>query len=194
MTKIIGLTGGIGSGKSTVAKYFKSLGIPIYIADQEAKKISETPEVLQSIKNIFGKEIFDKNKLNREKLSKIVFNDPEKLKQLNSIIHPKVKMHFDNWVLEHKNAPYLIKETAILFESGSYKDCDFVITVTAPLETRIQRVIKRDNSTREIVLNRIANQWTDAERIEKSKYVIENIDLDNTITQIQNIFKILTIQ
>lgn len=194
MTKIIGLTGGIGSGKSTVAKYFQTFGIPVYIADEQAKIIAESPEIVQAVKINFGDEIFENEKLNREKLSQIVFNNPEKLKQLNAIIHPAVKKDFDLWVKTHANEPYLIKETAILFESGSYKDCDFIITVTAPLETRIRRVIKRDGTTREKVLKRIENQWTDAERIAKSKFIIENINLDNTKIQIENILKKLSIQ
>jgi dephospho-CoA kinase len=194
MTKIIGLTGGIGSGKSTVAKYFQTFGIPVYIADEQAKIIAESPEIVQAVKINFGDEIFENEKLNREKLSQIVFNNPEKLKQLNAIIHPAVKKDFDLWVKTHANEPYLIKETAILFESGSYKDCDFIITVTAPLETRIRRVIKRDGTTREKVLKRIENQWTDAERIAKSKFIIENINLDNTKIQIENILKKFSIQ
>lgn len=194
MTKIIGLTGGIGSGKSTVANYFQSLGMPVYIADEQAKIISDSPEILQKIKSTFGNDIFENEKLNREKLSQIVFNDSQKLQQLNAIIHPAVKKDFELWVLKHKNAPYLMKEAAILFESGSYKDCDFVITVVAPLETRIQRVIKRDNTTRENVLRRIENQWSDDKRIAKSKFVIENSDIESTKEQIEQIFKKLAIQ
>ena len=112
-------------------------------------------EIINAIKKTFGDTIFENDILNREKLSKIVFNDPEKLKQLNAIVHPAVKKHFENWVLKHKNAPFVIYEAAILFESGSYKNCDYDYNVTAPFETRIQRVIERDNTTREQVLKRI---------------------------------------
>jgi dephospho-CoA kinase len=189
MTKIIGLTGGIGSGKTTIANYFKELGIPVYIADDEARKISEFPEVVQAIKAVFGNEVFNNEKLDRVKVAEIVFNNQTKLKQLNEIIHPAVKKHFENWILQHSNFPFVVKEAAILFESGAYKDCDIVISVIAPLETRIQRVIQRDGVTRDDVLKRIKNQWTDEERISKSQYVIENINVVEAKKEVENILK-----
>ena len=194
MTKIIGLTGGIGSGKTTVANYFQELGVPVYIADNEARKIMKTPEVLDAIKKKFGKSIFETNTLNREKLAEIVFGNPEKLQQLNAIVHPAVKIHFDNWLLNHQKAPFVVYEAAILFESGGYKNCDQVITITAPLETRIQRVIDRDKTTGEQVLKRIHAQWNDEQRISKSDFVIENSDFDNTKLEIVKILKILKIK
>jgi len=193
MTKIIGLTGGIGSGKTTIANLFAARGIPVYIADDEARKITDLPEIQEAIKNIFGNEVFENNTLIREKLAQIVFNDPLKLEQLNSIIHPAVKTHFEDWLEQHSNFPYVIKEAAILFESGSYKDCDIVITVLAPLELRIERVMKRDKLSREQVLNRINNQWSDLERIEKSKYLIENTNIQKSEEKIEEILKKLTI-
>lgn len=186
-TKIIGLTGGIGSGKTTVANYFQSLGIPVYISDLEAKKVMEFPEIIAKIAAAFGEEIISDKKLNREKLATIVFKVPEKLKQLNAIVHPEVKKHFDNWILNHKNYPFIIKEAAILFESGSYKDCDKIITVTAPLETRIARVLTRDSTTKEKVLQRINNQLSDEERVARSHYVITNENLEETKNQIKKI-------
>ncbi len=177
MTKIIGLTGGIGSGKTTVANYFKSCGIPIYIADDEARKIMESASIIEAIKDSFGTDVFENEILNREKLAKIVFNNPERLEKLNSIVHPAVKKHFEQWLLQNQAAPYVIYEAAILFESGRYKDCDIIITVTAPIESRIERVIKRDKTTRELVLKRINAQWTDEKRISKSDFIIENISL-----------------
>ncbi|MNQ00447.1 Dephospho-CoA kinase [compost metagenome] len=194
MTKIIGLTGGIGSGKTTIANYFSSLGIPVYIADDEAKKITQTSEVIDSIKKTFGEAIFDNGLLNRQKLAEIVFNDPEKLKQLNAIIHPAVKKHFDKWILDHKAYPFVIYEAAILFESGNYKNCDIIITVTAPLETRIQRVIERDKTTREHVLKRMEAQWNDEQRISKSDFVIENTTIETAKLEVEKILKILKIQ
>ena len=194
MTKIIGLTGGIGSGKTTVANHFMDAGIPVYIADDEARKIMQSNEIIAEIKNTFGNTVFDNGILNREKLSGIVFNDPEKLKLLNAIIHPAVKKHFSSWILNHKSSPYIIYEAAILFESGSYKDCDIIITVTAPLESRIQRVIQRDKTTRENVLRRINMQWNDDQRIEKSDYVIENKTLETAKFSTDKILKILKIQ
>ena len=194
MTKIIGLTGGIGSGKTTIANHFMEANIPVYIADDEARKIMQSEEIAGAIRKTFGDSIFDDVILNRQKLSQIVFNDPEKLKLLNAIIHPAVKKHFQDWVLNHKNAPFVIYEAAILFESGSYKNCDLIITVTAPLETRIQRVIQRDKTTRELVLKRINAQWNDEQRIAKSDFVVENVNPKTTKAEIDKILKILKIQ
>jgi len=194
MTKIVGLTGGIGSGKTTIAKYFKSLGIPVYIADDEARKIMQTAEVINAIKETFGAGLFDGTDLKRDKLAEIVFNDPEKLKQLNAIVHPVVKSHFKRWLLEHKESAIVIYEAAILFESGNYKDFDVIITVTAPLESRIQRVIDRDKTTRDQILGRINSQWTDEQRVLKSDYVIENINLEIAKKKTDEILKILSIK
>lgn len=194
MTKIIGLTGGIGSGKTTIAKYFQSFGIPVYIADDEARKIMQSSEIIDAVKNAFGEEIFENGILNREKLAKIVFNEPEKLEKLNNIVHPAVKKHFEHWLMENKKVPYVVYEAAILFESERYKDCDLIITVTAPVDIRIQRVIKRDKTTRELVLKRIGAQWTDEKRISKSDYVIENISLENAKLEVDRILKILKIK
>jgi len=194
MTKIIGLTGGIGSGKTTVARFFSEFGIPVYIADDEARKLTELPGTLAQIRDKIGSEVFDGNSLVREKLAAAVFNDPEKLSQLNAIIHPLVKQHFDNWVRAHSNEPFVIKETAILFESGSYLDCDVIVTVTAPLESRIERVLKRDKTSRENILNRMRNQWPDEKRISKSDYTIDNTSLTATKNQVIDLLKKLTIQ
>ena len=171
-----------------------AVGIPVYIADDEARRIMQSEEIITEIKKTFGSTIFDNGILNREKLSGIVFKDSEKLKLLNAIIHPAVKKHFSNWVLNHKNAPYIIYEAAILFESGSYKDCDIIISVTAPLESRIQRVIQRDKTPRENVLSRINMQWNDEQRIEKSDFIIENDTLKNAKSSVDKILKILKIQ
>ena len=189
MTKIIGLTGGIGTGKTMVAEYFKSLGIPVYIADKEARQLMISENIINALFNEFGKEILENGILNREKLAQLVFNNPKKLQKLNSIVHPEVKKHFDNWVEKHKNSPFVVKEAAILFESGSYKYCDTIITVTAPLETRLQRVMKRDKTDRESVLKRIENQWTDEQRIAKSNYVIHNLSVESTKKQVDEILK-----
>ena len=194
MTKIIGLTGGIGSGKTTVANHFIAAGIPVYIADDEARKIMQSPEILKKIEKIFGSVIFKNEVLNRQKLAEIVFSNSDKLKQLNDIIHPAVKKHFGNWILNYKNSPFVIYETAILFESGSYKDCNKIITVTAPLETRIERVIQRDKTSRENVLKRIKMQLTDDQRLGKSDFVIENINPEITKSEVGKILKILKIQ
>lgn len=191
MTKIIGLTGGIGSGKTTVANHFKQAGIPVYIADEEARRISNSPEVFQEIKNKFGEDVFDGTILNRQKMAQIVFNNSEKLSQLNAIIHPAVRKHFQDWLTAHPEAEFVLYEAAILFESESYKNCDLIITVTAPLEDRIQRVILRDKTTREQVISRINAQWDDEQRTSKSHFVIENVDLKTSAIEIDKILKIL---
>ena len=194
MTKIIGLTGGIGSGKTTLATYLKSLGIPVFIADDEAKKLMQSPEVVAEIQTIFGTTIFENGILNRQQLAAIVFSNPEKLSQLNAIIHPAVKKQFGFWLDQYQSEPFVVYEAAILFESGSYKNCDSIITITAPLEDRIARVMQRDNSTREQVLHRINAQWTDEQRIAKSDFVIENSDAQQAKNSIDEILKILKIQ
>lgn len=188
MTKIIGLTGGIGSGKTTVAGFFKELGVPVYIADIKAKKIMESVEVVNTIKDEFGVEIIEKGQINRKKLAEIVFSNPEKLQKLNGIVHPLVKRHFERWVEKHKGYSFVIKEAAILFESGSFVDCDKIITVVAPIHERIERVKVRDMIGLEEIMGRIDNQWTDEMRRSKSDFVIENSDLLYTKKQVKTIF------
>ncbi|MES2811000.1 MAG: dephospho-CoA kinase [Bacteroidota bacterium] len=189
MTKIIGLTGGIGSGKTTIARLFQAEGIPVYIADEEAKKILDLPETIEKVSKEFGNTIIQANKIDRKRLAEMVFNEPEKLKKLNAIIHPLVKKHFDQWVRKQSKFPFVIKEAAILFESGSYKYCDKIITVVASEEIRINRVMNRDKATKEAVQDRIKNQWTDAQRIEKSDFLIENENLEEAKKQFQIILK-----
>lgn len=189
MTKIIGLTGGIGSGKSTVARYIKSKGIPVYIADDEARKLTDLPEITARIVEAFGDSLLRDSVIDRKQLSEIVFNNPENLQKLNAIIHPAVREHFIKWLKLHKDYDYVIKEAAILFESGSYKDCDIIITVEAPENTRIERVMLRDNVAKEAVLARMRNQWTDAMRAEKSDLVIQNIELDSMKMEVDDFLK-----
>ncbi|MFI0426784.1 MAG: dephospho-CoA kinase [Flavobacterium sp.] len=192
MTRIIGLTGGIGSGKSTVASYIASKGIPVYIADEEAKKLMDSKKISTKIQAIFSENILTiDGTLDRKKIAAIVFNSPEKLSKLNAIVHPEVKKHFRNWLNLHKKAPFIIKEVAILFETGGNLSCDKVILVTAPEEIRIQRAMKRDNVDRDSVLKRIQNQLPEEEKISKSDFVVHNIDLQNTFIEIDQILKIL---
>lgn len=193
MTKIVGLTGGIGSGKTTIANHFKSHGVPVYIADDEARKIMQSPSIIAAIKEEFGLSVFENDKLNREELAKIVFNNTEKLENLNNIVHPAVRKHFAEWLSNQQDQPFIIYEAAILFESGNYKNCDFIITVTAPLESRIKRVIARDRTTKELVLKRINAQWTDEQRISKSDFIIENTSIETTKLEVDKILKLLTI-
>lgn len=190
-TKIIGLTGGIGSGKTSVANYFEFRGFPIYNSDEETKKLMTKSEILEAIRLEFGDTIFDDLILNRQNLAKIVFENPEKLAKLNAIVHPYVKIHFEEWLQNNQNQPFVIKESAILFESKIDSICFKTISVNANEELRIQRVMNRDKVSYEQVLSRIKNQWTDKMRAEKCDFVIENIDLKTTEKQIESIIAAL---
>ncbi|WP_298238901.1 dephospho-CoA kinase [uncultured Algibacter sp.] len=188
---IVGLTGGIGSGKTTVAKVFKSLGIPVYIADREAKKLMRKSKVIKrKLLQLFGKKAYVDGQLNKPFIAEIIFNDKAYLEKMNAIIHPKVAKHFDRWLLK-QDAPYVIKEVAILFENNGYKACDFVITVTASEPIKIERLLKREATTIEKIEAIMQNQWSDAEKVKLSDYVIENIDMEDTISQVENLHYIL---
>lgn len=194
MTKIIGLTGGIGSGKTMIANYMQSKGVPVYIADDEAKKIMQSAEVKELICCEFGDAVLKDDNIDTGMLAKLVFNNPDKLQKLNGIVHPLVASHFEEWLKKHNDFPFIIKEAAILFESGSFKKCDAIIAVIAPLETRIDRILKRDKTDRESILKRIENQWTDEEKMSKSHFIIRNITKKDTINQVDEILKKLNIQ
>lgn len=188
MAKIIGLTGGIGSGKSTVARYIASKGISVYIADEEAKKIMYRDDVIQEIITTFGNKILDEtHKIDRKQLAAVVFKDKEKLNQLNNIIHPKVKQHFKDWLLAHKDEKFIIKEVAILFETNGHLDCDKVILVTSPKKIRLQRVIERDNTTKEAVLDRMNHQMPEKDKKKLADYIIYNVDLEKTYQQVDEL-------
>jgi dephospho-CoA kinase len=193
MTKIIGLTGGIGSGKTTVAKYLIAKGIPVFISDDEAKKTLTIPEVKDKLKSIFDDKIFNGDVIDKVALAKLVFNDATKLSILNHIIHPLVKQNFNIWKKNNSNAPIIVKESAILFETDSYKDCDFIITITAPVQERIQRVVVRDSISKEAVIERMDKQWTDEMKCQKSDFFVENINIDETLKKIDEILKKITI-
>jgi dephospho-CoA kinase len=194
MAKIIGLTGGIGSGKTTIANFFLEEGIPAYIADAEAKAIMETQEIHNAIYELFGTSVFTNKSLDRAKLAEIVFNDPAMLVKLNSIVHPAVRKHFKEWVAANTSKELLLYESAILFESGHYKEFDIIIAVIAPLESRIARVLERDSTSRAQVMSRVKAQWSDDERVAKSDFVIENINLKDTKSKVMDILKILKIK
>lgn len=174
--KIVGLTGGIGSGKSTVCKIFEVLNVPVFYADQEAKALYESSQVIEAITNILGKYILNtEGKIDRKKMAASVFEDSEKLLQIQQLIHPLVKKRFEEWSeLFQKEALYCIREAAILIESGAYKDCDKIIVVTAPEKLRIQRVIKRENCSEQEVKSRMAHQMREEERLKYADFVINN--------------------
>lgn len=171
----VGITGGIGSGKSYVARIFKALGVPFYDADTEAKKLMNTDGQIRSalIKQFGGAVYLEDGQLNRAYLSSVVFTDEKRLQVLNAIVHPVVIQHGTDWA-EAQSYPYSLKEAALLFESGSYKSLDYTILVTAPLETRIKRVVKRDAVSREQVLDRINKQMPDEKKSEIADFVIAN--------------------
>ena len=181
----IGITGGMGAGKSTVCEIFSKIGISVYDADSRAKWLmSEDQDLKQQIKSNFGWDSYTRNEdLNRDYLAKVVFNNEDKLKVLNSLVHPVVMKDFEMWSLEHKNEPYSIKEAALLFESNSYKNLHKIIVINSPIETRIERVIKRDHVKREDVLKRIQNQSTDRQRMEKADWIIYNDGQNSLIEQ-----------
>lgn len=186
-TKIVGLTGGIGSGKTTVANYFKELGIPVYIADVEAKLLMKRSKVIiRKLIQLFGSETYYKGELNKPFIANKIFNDSVLLEKMNTIVHPKVASHFQRW-LKKQDAPYVIKEAAIIFENNTNTSLDYIITVIAPERTRINRVIERDKSSEERVKAIIKNQWNDAEKVKLSDFVIENIELADTKNQVINI-------
>ncbi|MTG97778.1 MULTISPECIES: dephospho-CoA kinase [Myroides] len=176
--KIVGLTGGIGSGKTTVAKMFEAEGIPIYIADDRAKYIMDRQDVIDRIQAVFPINVLDAlGKLDRRKIREVVFDNKSLLNELNSIVHPEVKKDFLEFVQANQAADFIIKESAILFEKGLDRECDFTILVTAPEEIRIERVKKRDNTTEDSIRQIIANQWDDLKKKSLSDYIIENIDM-----------------
>ena len=181
----IGITGGMGAGKSTICKIFGQLGVPIYDADTRAKWIMNNDPILKkAITENFGWDAYTRrDELNREYLAKVVFNNNEKLEMLNSLVHPAVKQDYQQWTQEHKSEPYSINEAALLFESESYKSLHKVIVVTSPIETRIERITKRDHVKREDILKRIQNQSTDRQRMSKADWVIYNDGVRSLIEQ-----------
>lgn len=173
--KKIGLTGGIGSGKSTVAEVFQALNVPVFVSDEQARAIqNEDSGVVSSIMALFGKDIYSGGKLDRAKLASIVFTDRKKLERLNAIVHPAVAKAFNDFAIKHSACPYVLKEAAIIFEHGLEKQLDAVITVIAPDEVRIRRVMERDRVSREDVQKRIANQLSQEEKAQRSDFVIVN--------------------
>ncbi|MBT8182826.1 MAG: dephospho-CoA kinase [Eudoraea sp.] len=190
--KIIGLTGGIGSGKTTVAKLFTDLGVPVYNSDLKAKKLMQDSKGIRSaIIDLLGEEAYVLEKLNKKYIADKVFGDKELLQKLNSIVHPAVREDFISWV-KKKRTPYVIQEAAILFENNSYKIFDKVILVKAPKEVRLERILARDNISRNEILARMENQWDDSKKISLADYIIENTDLEETKLQVEKIHHQLT--
>ena len=187
--KRIGITGGIGSGKTYVASVFQSLGIPIFNADIQAKKImTSSGKLIKLVKEEFGNDIYKDSDLNKEKLSSIVFSNSDKLQKLNSLVHPIVKEELNNWC-EKQTSPYVIKEAAILFESNSHIGLDAVICVSAPLELRMKRLLSRDNYSEKEIKKRIENQISQEEKEKLSDYIIVNDEKELLLPKIIKIHK-----
>lgn len=184
----VGITGGIGSGKSTICRIFQSIGIPVYYADDKAKYLMKTDaNLISKIKDLLGNDVYDnENNLNTKRIAEIVFNDKEKLKQLNSIVHPAVGIDANNWQkeMEKQGYHYTLKEAALLFESGSYKQLDKIIVVDAPEKLRIQRVMKRDQVSEHEVYNRIKNQWPQDKKNKLADFIINNDGEESIIDQV----------
>ncbi|AWU43640.1 dephospho-CoA kinase [Blattabacterium sp. (Cryptocercus kyebangensis)] len=171
---LIGITGNMGSGKSSFTSFFKKNGIPVYSSDKRGKILMNKKKILKNnIIKFFGKKSYEENKVNTKLLSRIVFKNPTSLKLLCSIVHPWIFLDFKNWIFSKKSF-YSIKESALLFESGSYKDCDLIITIISPIEKMIERIIKRDHLSEREIMNRIKFQISDREKIKNSNIIIEN--------------------
>lgn len=185
---VVGLTGGIGSGKSTVADLFSKLDVPIYFADIEAKKLMTTSKIIKwKLTDRFGKDVYKNDELNRPFLANLIFTNTANLAFVNAVVHPKVAQHFNRWIKKQEklaNTAYVIQENAILFENGSYLNFDKIITVTAPKNIKIERVINRDKSSKKQVEDRMNNQWSDKKKIEKADFIIQNTLLEDTKKQV----------
>jgi dephospho-CoA kinase len=188
---IVGITGGIGSGKTTISKHFKALGIPVYHADFEAKALMNRSKVIRrKLIALFGDNAYKNGALNRDYLRSKIFNNKDLLTEMNAIVHPKVGAHFKRWI-KKQDAPYVLKEVAIIFENNLQSQYDYVITVVADKEERIKRVMQSDNTSRDSVESIIMNQLPDQEKINKSDFIIENDDLEIAKRQVQKTHKSL---
>lgn len=187
----VGVTGGIGAGKSVVCRVFRTLGIPVFNADDTAKQLMETdPALVTAIQSLFGNNIYIDGKLDRKKLAAIVFEQPALLLQLNALVHPATIAYGNQWMAA-QTSPYVIKEAAIFFESGSYKEMDVMIGVSAPENIRISRAMRREGMTREKVMQRIASQMDDTEKMSCCDYIIMNDDNTAIIPQVLQVHQAL---
>ncbi len=185
--KIVGLTGGIGSGKTTVAGFFKDLGIPVYIADDAGKRLlAENSDIREKVSKLLGVAAYNEQVPDRKYIANRVFKDKDLLEKLNAIIHPAVASDFQDWVSK-QTSEYIIYEAAILFEAGGYKKCDLSILVTAPHELKIGRLQKRDDSTVEEIEARMGHQWPDEKKAKLADFLIENKDLKQTKQEVSDI-------
>lgn len=190
----VGITGGIGSGKTYVCQLLRHLGYPVFHADEEAKAITESNNlVVEAIKKQFGENIYTQGKLNRKEVATRVFSNPQELAKLNAIVHPAVAQSFELWCSKHSDVRLVFKEAAILFETGLYKELDKNILVTAPLDIRVQRVMERDKVTRDEVTARMANQMNDEDKARLANYTIVNDNQNLVLPQVLKIVRELTV-
>ncbi len=185
----VGVTGGIGSGKSMVCRIFEIIGTPVYNADQRAKELQEeSKDVKDQIEQRFGASIYDKvGCLRKKRLADIVFNDEEALQDLNAIVHPAVAEDFKGWIKNYSEKSYIVKEAALIFEAGSDRQLDKVITVSAPRSLRIHRIKKRDEVSEQAVKNRMKRQWPSTYKEKKADFVIYNDEKQSVIRQVWQI-------
>lgn len=191
MTLIVGITGGIGSGKSTVCRIFQLLGVPVFEADAVAKNLYHSnPEIKSGLIRLFGKDIYTTNdQLDRKKLASIIFTNEIHLAQVNELVHPVVRKEFENWLKLHKNVPYIIHEAAILFESGFYKLMDYTLLVTAPEKQRVARVVARDGVSEQMVRERMQKQWSEEKKQLLASKILVNDNKNLMIPEIIQIDK-----
>ena len=183
----LGVTGGIGSGKTSVCNVFGVLGIPVFSADAEAKRVMEVDTgIILKLNAIAGRDLYTAGVLDRSALAKLIFNNRSMLEKVNSVVHPAVFSRFNEWA-KKQSAPYIIMEAAILFESGGWKMVDRIVAVTAPVDERIARVVRRSNITKEEVMERMQNQTSDIDKIKRSDYVVDNSENEMIIPAILNI-------
>jgi len=187
--KLVGLTGGIGSGKTTVSRMFMELGVPVYNSDLEARRLmNENEEIRKAVIALFGEEAYENGQMNRSYVAGKVFNDQELLSALNKVVHPAVRDDFKDWA-SGQSAPYVLQEAAILFENGSYEGFDSMILVTAPKKTRISRIKQRDQLSEKAILERMQHQWPEKKKKALAHFVIRNSDLAGTRKRVEQIHR-----
>ena len=189
----VGVTGGMGSGKSTVCNILKNLGVPVFSSDDVGKYLLNNDDYLKNeIKTHFDSDMYTSTgRLDRNRMAQLVFNNPDELKKLNELVHPRVKAEFDSWCKKMEKRPCVVKEAAILFETGQHKELDKMVTVFCPKEERIRRIIKRDDTSKELIEKRMMQQYSDAERNALATYIIMNDGKEELLPQVMELHELL---
>lgn len=188
----LGVTGGIGSGKSVVCEVLRLHNIPVYDADVEAKNLNDTSSVIrEKLIEAFGSELYPNNKLDRQKFARLIFNNEDNLRRANSIIHPELAKHFLEWTKQHRHCPIVAMDAAVLLEAGFQQVLDKIIVVLAPLDTRIERALKRGNLSKEQITARANNQMSDEEKVKHADFIIHNDGKQSLLAQISKILQII---